>query len=51
MPAHSQTDGASSLLARMAFHHARLQIEASAVAEPYAALVTAARSEAGVHMS
>ncbi|MCP3753595.1 hypothetical protein [Streptomyces sp. TBY4] len=45
------TDEASSLLARMAFHHAWLQIEASAVAEPYAALVAAARSEAGVHMS
>ncbi|MFD3807512.1 hypothetical protein ACFWSF_15125 [Streptomyces sp. NPDC058611] len=27
------------------------QIEASTVAEPYAALVAAARSEAGVHMS
>ncbi|MFC8011788.1 hypothetical protein [Streptomyces cinereoruber] len=45
------TDQASSLLARMAFHHAWLQIEASAVAEPYAALVSAARSEAGMHMS
>ncbi|MGW6817739.1 hypothetical protein [Streptomyces sp. NPDC055005] len=45
------TDEASSLPARMAFHHAWLQIEASAVAEPYAALVAAARSEAGVHMS
>ncbi|MFI8451374.1 hypothetical protein [Streptomyces erythrochromogenes] len=45
------TDEASSLLARMAFHHAWLQIEASKVAEPYAALVAAARSEAGVHMS
>ncbi|MEV7590927.1 hypothetical protein AB0O42_11665 [Streptomyces sp. NPDC089922] len=45
------TDEASSLLARMAFHHAWLQIEASAVAEPYAALVAAARSEAGAHMS
>lgn len=42
------TDEASSPLARMAFHHAWLQIEASAVAEPYAALVAAARSEAGV---
>ncbi|MFJ5074910.1 hypothetical protein ACIP8Z_09940 [Streptomyces sp. NPDC088553] len=45
------TDQVSSLLARMAFHHAWLQIEASAVAEPYTVLVSAARSEAGVHMS
>ncbi|MFF1511214.1 hypothetical protein [Streptomyces sp. NPDC058326] len=45
------TDQVSSLLARMAFHHAWLQIEASAVAEPYAAFVSAARAEAGVHMS
>lgn len=40
------TDEARSLLARMTFHHAWLQIEASAVAGPCAALVTAARSEA-----
>ncbi|MER6599171.1 hypothetical protein ACFWRZ_34330 [Streptomyces rubiginosohelvolus] len=45
------TDQVSSLLARMAFHCAWLQIEASAVAEPYAALVSAARSEAGMHAS
>lgn len=45
------TDQVSSLLARMAFHHSWLQIEASAVAGPYAALVWAARSEAGMHMS
>ncbi|MFB7178603.1 hypothetical protein ACFCYI_12970 [Streptomyces sp. NPDC056257] len=41
----------SSLLARMAFHHAWLQIEAPKVAGPYAALVASARSEACVHMS
>ncbi len=45
------TDEASSLLDRMAFNHAWLQIEASKVAGPYAAFVAAARSEAGVHMS
>lgn len=45
------TDEASSLLARMAFHQAWLQIEASEVAGPYAALVASARAEAGVHMS
>ncbi|MFI9119695.1 hypothetical protein ACIGW0_09915 [Streptomyces bikiniensis] len=45
------TDQVGSLLARMAFPRAWLQIEASAVAEPYAALVSAARSEAGMHMS
>ncbi|MGW6686887.1 hypothetical protein [Streptomyces sp. NPDC054961] len=45
------TDEASSLLARMALHHAWLQIEASKVAGPYSGLVGAARAEAGIHMS
>lgn len=45
------TDEVSGLLARMAFHQAWLQIEASAVAGPYAALVATARSEAGAQMS
>ncbi|MEU0842613.1 hypothetical protein ABZ370_24480 [Streptomyces sp. NPDC005962] len=45
------TDEVSGLLARMAFHQAWLQIEASAVAGPYAILVATARSEAGAHMS
>lgn len=45
------TDEVSGLLARMAFHQAWLQIEASAVAESYSALVAAARAEAGAQMS
>ncbi|MEU6326749.1 hypothetical protein ABZ851_05590 [Streptomyces sp. NPDC047049] len=45
------TDEVSSILARMAFHQAWLQIEASSVAGPYAALVATARAEAGVQMS
>lgn len=45
------TDKVSSLLARKAFHQAWLQIEASEVAVPYAALVASARAEAGVQMS
>ncbi|WP_328493432.1 hypothetical protein OHS59_12210 [Streptomyces sp. NBC_00414] len=45
------TDEVSSLLARMAFHQAWLQIEASAVAAPYATLVATARAEAGAQMS
>lgn len=45
------TDEASRLLARMAFHQAWLQIEASAVADAYATLVATARAEAGVQMS
>jgi hypothetical protein len=45
------TDEVSGLLARMAFHHAWLQIEASAVAGPYALLVATARAEAGAQMS
>ncbi|MCX4852855.1 hypothetical protein [Streptomyces canus] len=45
------TDEVSSLLARMAFHQAWLQIEASSVAGPYAILVATARAEAGAQMS
>ncbi|MEU5523556.1 hypothetical protein ABZ759_23595 [Streptomyces sp. NPDC047860] len=45
------TDEVSGLLARMAFHQAWLQIEASAVAGPYSSLVAAARAEAGAQMS
>ncbi|MFJ5179294.1 hypothetical protein ACIP68_36280 [Streptomyces griseoviridis] len=45
------TDEVSGLLARMAFHQAWLQIEASAVAGPYATLVATARAEAGAQMS
>ncbi|MFE7729155.1 hypothetical protein ACFU5D_25585 [Streptomyces anthocyanicus] len=45
------TDEVSGLLARMAFHQAWLQIEASSVAGPYAALVATARAEAGAQMS
>ncbi|MDG9725275.1 MULTISPECIES: hypothetical protein [unclassified Streptomyces] len=45
------TDEVSGLLARMAFHQAWLQIEASAVAGPYSALVATARAEAGAQMS
>ncbi|WP_225891337.1 hypothetical protein [Streptomyces dioscori] len=45
------TDEVSSLLARMAFHQAWLQIEASSVAGPYATLVSTARAEAGAQMS
>ncbi|KND26587.1 hypothetical protein [Streptomyces stelliscabiei] len=46
------TDEVSGLLARMAFHQAWLQIEASAVAGPYATLVATAtaRAEAGAQM-
>ncbi|MFF5787437.1 hypothetical protein ACFY8P_21015 [Streptomyces sp. NPDC012693] len=47
---NSPTRSVASSLA-WAFHHAWLQIEASAVAEPYAVLVPAARSEAAMHMS
>lgn len=45
------TDEVSGLLARMTFHQAWLQIEASVVAGPYSALVAAARAEAGAQMS
>ncbi|MGW7406815.1 hypothetical protein ACWGI9_24360 [Streptomyces sp. NPDC054833] len=45
------TDEVSGLLARMAFHQAWLQIEASAVAGPYTTLVATARAEAGAQMS
>ncbi|MEU2542350.1 MULTISPECIES: hypothetical protein [Streptomyces] len=45
------TDEVSSLLARMAFHQAWLQIEATTVAGPYATLVATARAEAGAQMS
>ncbi|WP_242436163.1 hypothetical protein [Streptomyces sp. Root369] len=45
------TDEVSSLLARMAFHQAWLQIEATTVAGPYASLVATARAEAGAQMS
>ncbi|WP_282795541.1 hypothetical protein [Streptomyces sp. CC224B] len=45
------TDEVSGLLARMAFHQAWLQIEASAVAGPYSVLVATARAEAGAQMS
>jgi hypothetical protein len=45
------TDEVSGLLAQMAFHQAWLQIEASAVAGPYATLVPTARAEAGAQMS
>ncbi|MYR21424.1 hypothetical protein [Streptomyces sp. SID6137] len=45
------TDEVSGLLARMAFHQAWLQIEASDVAGSYSALVAAARAEAGAQMS
>ncbi|MFJ8543803.1 hypothetical protein ACIRFH_17590 [Streptomyces sp. NPDC093586] len=45
------TDEVSGLLARMAFHQAWLQIEASAVAGPYSDLVATARAEAGAQMS
>ncbi|MFK0154677.1 hypothetical protein ACIQVK_21700 [Streptomyces sp. NPDC090493] len=45
------TDEVSGLLARMAFHQAWLQIEASSVAGPYATLVATARAEAGAQMS
>ncbi|GHC91780.1 hypothetical protein RFN57_06440 [Streptomyces violaceochromogenes] len=45
------TDEVSSLLARMAFHQAWLQIEAPTVAGPYATLVATARAEAGAQMS
>jgi hypothetical protein len=45
------TDEVSGLLARMAFHQAWLQIEASAVAVPYATLVATARAKAGAQMS
>lgn len=45
------TDEVSSILARMAFHQAWLQIEASSVAGPYATLVATARAEAGAQMS
>lgn len=45
------TDEVSSLLARMTFHQAWLQIEASSVAGSYAALVATARAEAGAQMS
>lgn len=45
------TDEVSSLLARMAFHQAWLQIEATTVAAPYATLVATARAEAGAQMS
>ncbi|MFL5999750.1 MAG: hypothetical protein ACJ736_36585 [Streptomyces sp.] len=45
------TDEVSSLLARMAFHQAWLQIEATTVAGPYAALVATARAESGAQMS
>lgn len=45
------TDEVSSLLARMAFHQAWLQIEASSVAGPYSILVATARAEAGAQMS
>jgi hypothetical protein len=45
------TDEVSGLLARMAFHQAWLQIEASAVAGPYSTLVATARAEAGAQMS
>ncbi|MFI6940376.1 hypothetical protein ACIBI4_13975 [Streptomyces sp. NPDC050418] len=45
------TDEVSGLLARMAFHQAWLQIEASSVAGPYATLVSTARAEAGAQMS
>ncbi|MBT2445175.1 hypothetical protein J7E93_34860 [Streptomyces sp. ISL-36] len=41
-PGQELSEQVSSLLARMAFHHARLQIEASAVAEPYASFVSEA---------
>ncbi|MGH1551719.1 hypothetical protein ACRAWF_04590 [Streptomyces sp. L7] len=43
------TDEVSSLPARMAFHQAWLQIEASSVAGPYAILVATARAEAPAH--
>ncbi|MEU3786373.1 hypothetical protein [Streptomyces sp. Root369] len=39
------------MLARMAFHQAWLQIEATTVAGPYATLVATARAEAGAQMS
>ncbi|WP_405476281.1 hypothetical protein [Streptomyces canus] len=45
------TDEVSSLLARMAFHQAWLQIEAATVAGPYASLVSTARAEAGAQVS
>ena len=45
------TDEVSGLLARMAFHQAWLQIEATTVAGPYTALVATARAEAGAQMS
>jgi hypothetical protein len=44
------TDEVSGLPARIAFHRAWLQIEASAVAGPYADLVATARAEAGAQM-
>ncbi|MET4920983.1 hypothetical protein P3L51_01135 [Streptomyces sp. PSRA5] len=45
------TDEVSGLLARMAFHQAWLQIEASTVAGHYTTLVATARAEAGTQMS
>jgi hypothetical protein len=45
------TDEVSGLLARMTFHQAWLQIEASSVSGPYATLVATARAEAGAQMS
>ncbi|MFE5754484.1 hypothetical protein ACFQ7M_18905 [Streptomyces massasporeus] len=45
------TDEVSSLLARMAFHQAWLQIEATTVAGPCATLGATARAEAGAQMS
>ncbi|MFF7560206.1 hypothetical protein ACFZB4_09530 [Streptomyces pseudovenezuelae] len=45
------TDEVSAPLARMAFHQAWLQIEASAVVGPYATPVATARAEAGAQMS
>ncbi|MER5400497.1 hypothetical protein [Streptomyces sp. NPDC002599] len=44
------TDEVSGPLARMAFHQAWLQIEATTVTGPYAVLVATARAEAGAQM-
>ncbi|MFJ8357257.1 alpha/beta fold hydrolase [Streptomyces sp. NPDC093984] len=49
--ASGQVREVSALLACMAFHQTWLQIEASALAGPYATLVATARAEAGAHMS
>ncbi|MCD2190994.1 hypothetical protein [Actinomycetospora soli] len=47
---HELTDQVSTIQADIAWHQAWLELEAPTVAEPYRALVRAARSQAGTQM-